>query len=42
MCPHRPFRDRFAAEERAIEHNIDHQVHQFSCALEVEYNFLSK
>lgn len=31
-------RDRFAAEERAIEHNIDHQVHQFSCALEVEYN----
>lgn len=28
-------RDRFAAEERAIEHNIDHQVHQFSCALEV-------
>ena len=31
-------RDRFAAEERAIEHKIDHEVHQFSCALEVEYN----
>lgn len=31
-------RDRFAAEERAIEHQIDHDVHQFSCALEVEYN----
>ena len=31
-------RDRFAAEERAIEHQIDHEVHQFSCALEVEYN----
>ena len=28
-------RDRFAAEERAIEHQIDHDVHQFSCALEV-------
>ena len=31
-------RDRFAAEERGIEHQIDHEVHQFSCALEVEYN----
>ena len=28
-------RDRFAAEERAIEHSIDHTVHQFSAALEV-------
>ena len=28
-------RDRFAAEERAIEHQIDHTVHQFSAALEV-------
>ena len=35
-------RDRFAAEERAIEHSIDHQVHSFSAALVVEYNFLSK
>ena len=35
-------RDRFASEERAIEHQIDHTVHQFSAALEVEYNFLSK
>ena len=35
-------RDRFSAEERALEHQIDHQVHQFSAALDIEYNFLSK
>ena len=28
-------RDRFSAEERALEHQIDHQVHQFSAALDV-------
>ena len=31
-------RDRFSAEERALEHQIDHQVHQFSAALDIEYN----
>ena len=31
-------RDRFSAEERAMEHTIDHTVHQFSAALDVEYN----
>ena len=35
-------RDRFSAEERALEHSIDHTVHSFSAALDVEYNFLSK
>tara|TARA_B110001452_G_C15157331_1_gene402611 strand:+ start:741 stop:1061 length:321 start_codon:yes stop_codon:yes gene_type:complete len=35
-------RDRFSAEERSLEHQIDHQVHSFSAALVVEYNFLSK
>ena len=35
-------RDRFSAEERALEHSIDHTVHTFSAALDVEYNFLSK
>ena len=28
-------RDRFSAEERGLEHSIDHQVHQFSAALDV-------
>jgi hypothetical protein len=31
-------RDRFSAEERSLEHQIDHQVHQFSAALDIEYN----
>jgi len=31
-------RDKFAAEERAIEHQIDHQVHTFSTSLDVTYN----
>ena len=31
-------RDRFSAEERALEHKIDHEVHSFSAALDVEYN----
>lgn len=31
-------RDRFSAEERALEHSIDHTVHTFSAALDVEYN----
>ena len=30
-------RDRFSAEERALEHQIDHQVHQFSAALDVRF-----
>jgi hypothetical protein len=28
-------------EERAIEHEIDHQVHTFSASVDVSYNFLS-
>ena len=35
-------RDGFAAEERLIEHDIDHTVHTFSTALDITYNFLSK
>lgn len=35
-------REKFAAEERQIEHSIDHTVHNFSASLDVEYNFLSK
>lgn len=31
-------RDKFAAEERALEHEIDHKVFTFSTALDVEYN----
>jgi len=31
----------FQQEERAIEHSIDHEVHTFSCAVDVSYNFLS-
>ena len=31
-------RDRFAAEERAIEHKIDHEVHNFSATVDVPYN----
>tara|TARA_B110001454_G_scaffold125055_2_gene116675 strand:- start:1142 stop:1447 length:306 start_codon:yes stop_codon:yes gene_type:complete len=34
-------RDKFAAEERAIEHDIDHNVHSFSTSLDITYNFLS-
>ena len=34
-------KDAFAAEERALEHSIDHDRHTFSCALDVSYNFLS-
>jgi hypothetical protein len=32
---------KFAAEERAIEHTVDHSVHNFSASIEVAYNFLS-
>jgi len=35
-------RAKFAAEERNIEHKIDHEVHTFSASLDVTYNFLSK
>jgi len=35
-------RDRFSAEERSLEHSIDHEVHSFSAALTIDYNFLSK
>lgn len=31
-------KDAFAAEERALEHSIDHDRHTFSCALDVSYN----
>ena len=34
-------RDSFMAKERALEHDIDHKVHNFSATLDVEYNFLS-
>jgi hypothetical protein len=32
----------FSQEERAIEHSIDHQVHNFSATVDVSYNFLSQ
>ena len=35
-------RDRFSAEERALEHSIDHTVHTFSAALDVEYNVCAR
>ena len=35
-------REKFAKEERAIEHEIDQKVHTFSTALNITYNFLSK
>ena len=28
----------FSQEERAIEHNIDHEVHNFSATVDVSYN----
>ena len=28
----------FQGEERDLEHSIDHEVHTFSCVLDVEYN----
>ena len=31
----------FQQEERAIEHQIDHEVHTFSAMVDVSYNFLS-
>ena len=31
----------FQQEERAIEHQIDHEVHTFSASVDVSYNFLS-
>ena len=34
-------RARFESDERELEHSIDHTVHQFSCTLDVAYNFLS-
>ena len=34
-------RARFENDERDLEHSIDHTVHQFSCTLDVAYNFLS-
>ena len=35
-------RTRFAAKERAIEHDIDHSVHTFTAAYDMSYNFLSQ
>ena len=32
----------FQQEERAIEHQIDHEVHTFAAVLDIDYNFLSK
>lgn len=31
-------RDRFSAEERALEHEVDHEIHTFSATLDVAYN----
>ena len=31
-------REQFSAEERSIEHKIDHEVHTFSAALDITYN----
>ena len=31
----------FSQEERAIEHKIDHEVHNFSATVDLSYNFLS-
>jgi hypothetical protein len=35
-------RTRFSADERALEHDIDHQVHTFSACIDVDFNFLSQ
>jgi len=35
-------RDRFSAEERALEHQVDHEVHTFSATIDIAYNFLAK
>ena len=32
----------FQGEERDLEPSIDHEVHNFSCTLDIDYNFLSK
>lgn len=34
-------KSKFAAEERAIEHTVDHEVHTFSASVDITYNFLS-
>lgn len=31
----------FNSRERKLEHDVDHAVHSFSVALQIEYNFLS-
>lgn len=31
----------FSKKERQMEHDVDHNVHNFSVALQIEYNFLS-
>lgn len=33
-------RAAFSEKERALEHKIDHEVHTFSCSIDVDYNFL--
>ena len=35
-------RKKFDAEEKDIEHMIDHQPRELHCSLDVSYNFLSK
>ena len=32
-------REQFSKEERALEHNMDHQVHTFSAILDLEYKY---
>ena len=34
-------RDRFSAEERALEHQVDHEVHTFSATIDIAYNVSS-
>lgn len=34
-------RDRFSAEERALEHQVDHEVHTFSATIDLAYNVSS-
>lgn len=35
-------RQKFLAEERDLEHKVDHEVHTFNASFQVSYNFLSR
>lgn len=35
-------REKFLAEERELEHKVDHTVHTFSAMVDISYNFLSR